>query len=81
MIAWIKGRVKRNRVRENNSKQPRRGVWDEKGREIFRNKIGMIEVVERGVQEEIERTTERVRRILEEDEEGDRKKVEAKKGW
>lgn len=53
---------------------------DERGKEEFRNKVGMIEAIEGGgVQEEIERTAGRIRKILEE-EDGNRRKIEAKKG-
>lgn len=79
--AWIRGRVRRNRVRENRYETTRRGEWDEKGKEEFRKKVGILEVGERDMQEEIEKMADRVRKILEEDEEGERREIRIKKGW
>lgn len=81
VTAWIRVRVRRNRVRENNYETMRRGEWDEKGKEEFRKKVGILEVGERDVQEEIEKMADRVRRILEEEEEGEERTIRIQKGW
>lgn len=80
MIAWVKGRIKRKSGRENNYRPACRGIWDEEGKEEFKNKVGRLEGIEKRIQEEIDRTTERIKRIIEDGEKGKGEKVGGKKG-
>jgi len=56
-------------------------VWDEEGREAFREKLGRIEAVSGEIREVIERTEGRMRKVIEEIER-EREGIERKtKGW
>lgn len=81
IVAWIRGRVRKEGRNEGINRVAKRGIWNEEGIERFKKKIGRFEGMEEGVQDEIGRVTEKIRKTIEECEEGKRKERGSKKGW
>jgi len=69
------------RKKENKRNKARRGVWDEEGRASFRQELGEIGLIGKGIQEEVEALEDRIKKALEKGERerwGDRR---VNKGW
>jgi len=81
IVAWIRGKIKGERRREGKRQTISRGTWDEEGKKEFIEKIGRLEDTGEGVGEEIRRTTEKIRRTIEECNDEKRKEKRNKKGW
>jgi len=63
VVAWMRG-GEEARKREGGEKRIGRGVWDEEGREVFRAKLGSVEIREGRVQDELEEMGKRVREAM-----------------
>jgi len=62
----LKEEKKSKRGRKGGTKKVFRKVWDEEGREAFRQKLGRIETVSGEIREVIEKTEGRMRKVIEE---------------
>ncbi|XP_011861498.1 PREDICTED: golgin subfamily A member 6-like protein 1, partial [Vollenhovia emeryi] len=72
VVVWLKGDRRGRKGGRRERGREVRGVWDEEGREDFKNKLGEIGIGERRVDEEIEEAEEKIRDAL--------KKVEKERG-
>jgi len=80
MIIWLKGKGNRKSGGKRGKKEWK-GVWDEKGKERYRQEMGGVELAEGGIQEEMGEIEERIKGALESIEKERRKEGKRKKGW
>ncbi|XP_011881271.1 PREDICTED: uncharacterized protein LOC105569421 [Vollenhovia emeryi] len=80
-VVWLKGHKNKEARRKRTEREGGRGVWDEEGREAFRNKLGEIKTREGKLDEEIDGMEGRIREAMEKVE-GERETGRRKRrGW
>ncbi|XP_011884026.1 PREDICTED: golgin subfamily A member 6-like protein 22, partial [Vollenhovia emeryi] len=81
IVVWLKGHKNKEARRKRTEREGGRGVWDEEGREAFRDKLGEIKTGEGRLDEEIDGMEGRIREAMEKVE-GERETGRRKRrGW
>jgi len=80
LIVWLKERGNRKSGRERRKKE-RKGVWDERRKEKYRQKLREMELAGGRIQEEMGEVEERIRKVIERIERERRKEGKREKGW